>query len=119
MHRRCLASLKFEQPLHYIELEDCIAAVKAAIARRDRLEAHIKATLPDWPPAPVVRAPKAFRGLAMVSAATLMAELGDIIRFTILANSWRIAAWQQMCMEYPRVQKERPTDDFRYAWMAL
>ena len=29
-------------------LEDCIAAVEAATARRDRLEAHIEAALPDW-----------------------------------------------------------------------
>jgi transposase len=41
MHRRWLAGLRFEQPLHHIVLEDCIAAVEAATARRDRLEAHI------------------------------------------------------------------------------
>jgi transposase len=82
MHRRWLASLKFEQPVHYIVLEDCIAAVEAATARRDRLEAHIEATLPDWSLAPVVRALQALRGVAMVSAATLVAELGDITRFT-------------------------------------
>src|SRR5689334_4119081 len=40
-HRRWLASLKFEQAVHYIVLEDCIAAIEAATARRDRLEAHI------------------------------------------------------------------------------
>ena len=81
-HRRWLASLKFEQPVHYIVLEDCIAAVEAATARRDRLEAHIEATLPDWSLASVVRALQALRGVAMVSAATLVAELGDITRFT-------------------------------------
>jgi transposase len=68
--------------VHYIVLEDCIAAVDAATARRDRLEAHIEATLPDWSLAPVVSALQALRGVAMVSAATLVAELGDITRFT-------------------------------------
>ena len=82
MHRRWLAGLKFDQPVHYIVLEDCIAAVEAATARRDRLEAHIEATLPDWSLVPVVRALQALRGVAMVSAATLVAELGDITRFT-------------------------------------
>jgi len=82
MHRRWLAGLKFEQPVHYIVLEDCIAAIEAAMARRDRLEAHIEATLPDWSFAPVVHALQALRGVAMVSAATLVAELGDITRFT-------------------------------------
>ena len=41
---------------HYIVLEDCIAAVEAAMARRDRLEAHIEAVLPEWSLAPVVEA---------------------------------------------------------------
>jgi len=43
LHRRWLASLKFEQPVHHIVLEDCIAAIEAATARRDRLEAHLEA----------------------------------------------------------------------------
>ena len=48
LHRRWLASLKFAQAVHHIVLEDCIAAVEAATARRDRLEAHIEAALPEW-----------------------------------------------------------------------
>lgn len=82
MHRRWLAGLRFEQPVHRIVLEDCIAAVEAATARRDRLHAHIEAALADWSLAPVVRALQALRGMALVAAATLIAELGDITRFT-------------------------------------
>ena len=74
MHRRWLAGLSFEQAVHPIVLEDCIAAVEAAAARRDRLEAHIGAVLPDWSLAPVVRALQALRGMALVGAATLVAE---------------------------------------------
>ena len=81
MHRRWLAGLRFEQPVHHIVLEDYIAAVEAATARRDRLQAHIEAALPDWSLAPVVRALQALRGMALVAAATLIAELGDITRF--------------------------------------
>ena len=55
MHRRWLAGLRFEQAAHHLVLEDCIAAVEAATARRDRLEAHIEAALPDWSLAPVVQ----------------------------------------------------------------
>ena len=76
-----MAGLRFEQAAHHIVLEDCIAAVEAATARRDRLEAHIDAALPDWSLAPVVRALQALRGLALVATATLVAELGDITRF--------------------------------------
>ena len=46
-------------------LEDYIAAVEAAEARRDRLPAQIAAMLPDWTLAPVV-----------VALQTLMAYLG-------------------------------------------
>ena len=81
MHRRWLAGLSFEHAAHSFVLEDCIAAVEAATARRDHLEAHIEAALPDWSLTPVAKAPQALRGLALVAAAMLVAELGDITRF--------------------------------------
>src|ERR1700732_2860115 len=90
MHRRWMAGLRFEQAAHHIVLEDCIAAVEAATARRDRLEAHIEAALPDWSLAPVVRALQALRGMALVAAATVIAELGDITRF---ANARQLMAY--------------------------
>jgi transposase len=81
MHRRWLSGLHFQHAAQYIVLEDCIATVEVATARRDRLEAHIEAALADWSLAPVVRALQALRGMALVGAATLVAELGDITRF--------------------------------------
>ena len=90
MHRRWMAGLRFEQAAHHIVLEDCIAAVEAATVRRDRLEAHIEAALPDWSLAPVVRALQALRGMALVAAATVIAELGDITRF---ANPRQLMAY--------------------------
>ena len=79
-----------ERAAHHIVLEDCIAAVGAATTRRDRLEAHIEAALPDWSLAPVVRALQALRGMALVAAATVIAELGDITRF---ANPRQLMAY--------------------------
>jgi transposase len=76
MHRRWLAGLKFDQAAHRIVLEDCIATIEAATARRERLEAHIQAALPEWSLAPVVEALQALRGVGLV------AELGDITRFS-------------------------------------
>src|SRR4051812_9573166 len=61
LDRRWLAGLKFDQTLHYIVLEDCIATIEAAAARRDRLEAQIEAALPEWPLAPIVQALQALR----------------------------------------------------------
>jgi transposase len=81
LHRRWLAGLRFAQTTHHIVLEDYIEAVEAAKARRDRLTAQIEAMLPDWALAPVVAALQTMRGMALVNAATLIAELGDLSRF--------------------------------------
>jgi transposase len=81
LHRRWLAGLRFAQTTHHIVLEDYIEAVEAAKARRDRLTAQIEAMLPDWTLAPVVAALQTMRGMALVNAATLIAELGDLSRF--------------------------------------
>jgi transposase len=90
LHRRWLAGLRFEQTLHHIVLEDYIQAVEAAEARRDRLTAQIAAMLPDWTLAPVVAALQTMRGMALVNAATLIAELGDLSRF---ANPRQLMAY--------------------------
>jgi transposase len=82
LHRRWLAGLKFEQAIHHLVLEDYIQAVEAAAGRRDRLTTQIEAILTDWSLAPVVAALQTMRGMALVNAATLIAELGDLTRFT-------------------------------------
>jgi transposase len=82
--------LKFEQAVHHLVLEDYIATVEAAAARRDRLTAQIEAILPDWRLAPVVAALQTMRGMALVNAATLIAELGDLSRF---ANPRQLMAY--------------------------
>jgi len=90
LHRRWLAGLKFEQAVHHLVLEDYIQTVEAAEARRDRLTAQIAAMLPDWTLAPVVAALQTMRGMALVNAATLIAELGDLSRF---ANPRQLMAY--------------------------
>src|SRR6516164_1760649 len=90
LHRRWLAGLKFEQAVHHIVLEDYIAAIEAAEARRDRLTGQIEAMLPDWTLASVVAALQTMRGMALVNAATLIAELGDLSRF---ANARQLMAY--------------------------
>jgi transposase len=82
MHRRWLSGLHFAQEAHHIVLEDYIATVDAAKARRDRLTVQIEQRLADWALDPVVQAMQALRGIALVAAATIVAELGDISRFS-------------------------------------
>jgi transposase len=90
MHRRWLAGLRFGQPAHFIVLEDHIATIEAATDRRDRLTKQIEMMLSDWSLAPVVHALQALRGMALVTAATMIAELGDISRF---ANPRQLMAY--------------------------
>src|ERR1700719_2301831 len=85
-----LAGLKVAQAGHHIVLGDYIAAVEAVEGPRDRLTAQIEAMLPDWTLAPVVAALQTMRGMALVNAATLIAELGDLTRF---ANPRQLMAY--------------------------
>jgi transposase len=80
LHRRWLSGLKFEQAVHHLVLEDYVQAVEPAEARRDRLTAQIEAI--QWTLAPIAAALQTLRGMALVNAATLIAELGDLSRFT-------------------------------------
>jgi transposase len=90
LHRRWLAGLRFEQAAHHLVLEDYTQAIEAAETRRDRLTAQIEAMLADWTLAPVVAALQTMRGMALVNAATLIAELGDLSRF---ANPRQLMAY--------------------------
>jgi transposase len=61
-------------------LEDHVATTEAATERRDRLTKQIEDKLSDWPLTPVVYALQSLRGMALVTAATMIAELGDLSR---------------------------------------
>jgi hypothetical protein len=68
----------------------CITSCWRTVSPRSRRRRHgatgwrrkIEAALPEWSLAPVVQALQALRGVGLVAAATLMAELGDITRFS-------------------------------------
>jgi transposase len=81
LHRRWLAELKFEHPAQQIVLEDYIDAVAAAERRRDGLTRQIEELLPRWSLAPLVAALQALRGVALIVAITVAAEIGDLRRF--------------------------------------
>jgi transposase len=80
-HRRWLTTLRFEHPAQQIVLQDYIHAVEDAKARRDALMAQIETLLPRWSMAPLVEALQAMRGVALIVAVTLVAEVGDLTRF--------------------------------------
>ncbi len=81
-YRRWLTTVRFDHPAQQIVLQDYIHAVQDAEARRDGLTRQIEELLPTWSMAPVVTALQAMRGVALIVAVTVVAEVGDFRRFT-------------------------------------
>jgi len=80
-YRRWLTTVRFDHPAQQIVFEDYIHAVTDAERRIDRLTRQIVELLPDWSMAPIVRAIQAMRGVALINAVTVVAEVGDFARF--------------------------------------
>jgi transposase len=89
-HRSWLARQSFAHPAEQIVFEELIQRVEAACARQERHEDAIRKLLPAWSLAPVVAAIQALRGVAMLAAVTLVAEIGDFGRFT---SPRQLMAW--------------------------
>ena len=80
-HVSWIASQKLEHPQQRLVLEEMMLAIRQAQERLVRLEQAIAAMVPEWSLAPVVTALMAMRGIDLVSATTLLAEIGDLSRF--------------------------------------
>jgi transposase len=80
-HLNWLASQKLEYPQQRIVFEEMMLAMRQAQERLARLEQAIGDAMPDWSLAQVVTALMAMRGMDLISAATFMAEIGDLSRF--------------------------------------
>ena len=89
-YQRWLTMVRFDHPAQQIVLQDYIHAVHDAEARRDRLTRQINELLPSWSMAPVAIALQAMRGVALVVAVTVVAEVGDFRRF---ANPRQLMAY--------------------------
>lgn len=81
MHWRWLETLKFDLPVQQIVFQEYVDAVKAAHRRVAALEEQMRAALSGWRMQPVVEALMALRGVSLITAMTVLAELGDISRF--------------------------------------
>jgi transposase len=78
---RWLTEQVFEHLNQRIAFEELTMAARQASERVARLEAAIAELVPKWSMAPVVEAVQAMRGIDLVAASILMAELGDLTRF--------------------------------------
>jgi len=80
-HLRYLAKIKLPFPAQQIVFQEMLNVITEATARLERYEQEIERAVPGWRWAPTVRALMSLRGLALLHAATLVAELGDCHRF--------------------------------------
>lgn len=80
-HRRWLESIRFDEPARQIVLCDYLHAVDEAKRRIEHLEREILAYAQGMAEQRLVHALQALRGVGLVTALTLVAELGDMSRF--------------------------------------
>ena len=80
-HLAWLAQQCFDQPAQQDVMNDYREAVEMATARVARLTRQMAERAATWEKAPLVTALQALRGVEMVSAVTLAAEVGDFRRF--------------------------------------
>ncbi|CAG0907274.1 unnamed protein product [Cyprideis torosa] len=80
-HFRWLEGQKFAVSIQQIVFQEYVDAIKQSEARVAGLEQEMERALTHWELAPVVKALMALRGIQLITAMTIMAELGDITRF--------------------------------------
>jgi transposase len=80
-HLRWLATIKLEHAAQQIGFQEYLHAITEANARIARLEQALRDTLPEWSLKPLVQALQAMRGVQLIAAMTLVAELQDFLRF--------------------------------------
>src|SRR5712691_3180684 len=81
MHRRWLGELVFAHPAQHLALEEMLLRIERAEALCERLKGAIRDLVPQWSLAPVVQAIQALRGVSLIVAAAIVAEVGCFSRF--------------------------------------
>jgi len=76
-----LADISMQHPAQQIALQEYIDAVHENLKRVERLTDQIRQMIPDWSLAPVVAALQTARGVSLIVAVTMIAEIGDLTRF--------------------------------------
>src|SRR5882672_24194 len=80
-HERYLAEVSFAQPAQDIAYAEYRGAVREAYERVERSTGALGAQLEHWRMRPVVQALMSLRGIDLIAAVTLVAEIGDFTRF--------------------------------------
>lgn len=80
-HLRYLAELILPHPAQQIVLQEYLQTVNERISRLERLDNELQHQVQQWRYYPLVKALQAMRGVRLLVAAGVVAELGDLTRF--------------------------------------
>lgn len=80
-HFRWFETVKFDQPAQQIVFQEYIDTIIGSIKRVQGLDAHIERTAQASAVWPIIEALMALRGVSLLAATTIMAEIGDLTRF--------------------------------------
>jgi transposase len=80
-HERYLSEIAFEYPAQQIAWAEYRSAIRDAHERVERITAALREQIEHWRFGPAVRALMCFKGIDLVVAVTLVAEIGDLHRF--------------------------------------
>jgi transposase len=80
-HMKWLMAQKLEHREQRMVLEELLQGVRQEDERVERLEQAIREAVPEWSLAEVVTALQAMRGIDLIGAVGVLAEIGDLSRF--------------------------------------
>jgi len=81
-HYNWLSDIKMAHPAQQITLQEYINAIEETNERVSRLTREITRLVKEWRLEPVVSAIQALRGVSLLTAATVIAEIGPLARFS-------------------------------------
>jgi transposase len=80
-HYRWMEEVKFEQPTQYLVMQEYVDCVLALSKRFKAFDEHIQKAASESVFWPVIEALMALRGINLLAATTVVAEIGDLTRF--------------------------------------
>ena len=93
-HLRFLATVKLPFAEQQFVFQEMVNVITGAGQRLERYEKEIASVIAGWRWEPVVRALMSLRGVALLTGATLVAELGDLERF---ASAPQLMSYLGLC----------------------
>ena len=80
-HWRWISDIKMEHEAQQFTLQEYVNTIRSCSERVERITEQIRLLVCKWRLGPVVEALQALKGVSLVVAATVVAELGDLTRF--------------------------------------